>query len=458
MPTPLLAFYGDDFTGSTDAMEVLANNGLDTLLFLRLPAADEIEAARERHDAIGIAGTSRARSVAWMDRELPACFAALKATGAALCHYKVCSTFDSSPTVGNIGRAIEIGRRSLGSSTPVPLVVGAPAMRRYTVFGQLFAGVGGVTYRIDRHPTMSVHPVTPMDEADLRVHLGRQAPLRVGLLDAVALAQPDAAQRLDAAMAGNDVILFDVLDDATQARTGELVWSMAKAGGEPLFCVGSSGVEYALAAHWRKLWPERVRPVDRDADAVDRIVVVSGSCSPVTAAQIRHALRNGFADLRADPVALISEDRHEAESARLLAGAHAALAQGLSPLIYTAAGPGDPEVARLNAALRSQGRDPREALALMGRRQGTLLRRLLHDTGLGRAVVCGGDTSGEVVQVLGLTALRMKARLAPGAPLCEAYTDTQAAPMLEIALKGGQIGGEDYFCAARDGRGDGNPA
>ena len=451
MPTPLLAFYGDDFTGSTDAMEVLANNGLDTLLFLRLPQAEEIEAARKRHDAIGIAGISRAKSVAWMDRELPAYYAALAATRAAVCHYKVCSTFDSSPTVGNIGRAIEIGRRSLGAATPVPLVVGAPAMRRYTAFGQLFAGVGGVTYRIDRHPTMSVHPVTPMDEADLRVHLGRQAPLRIGLVDVVALAQPDAARRMAAALSGNDVVMFDVMDDASQARTGELVWSLAQQGGEPLFCVGSSGVEYALAAHWRKLWPERVHSVDRSADAVDRIAVVSGSCSPVTAGQIRHALKNGFADLRADPVALISDDRHEAEAARLLAGAHAALAQGLSPLIYTAAGPDDPEVERLNAAIREQGRDPRETLALMGRRKGLLLQRLLQESSIQRAVVSGGDTSGEVVQVLGLTALRMKARLAPGAPLCDAYTDTRAAPALEIALKGGQIGEADYFSVARAG-------
>lgn len=453
MRTPLIAFYGDDFTGSTDAMEVLANNGLDTLLFLQLPSQADIQAARQRHDAIGFAGVSRAKGVDWMERELPPYYAALKATGAAVCHYKVCSTFDSSPAIGNIGRAIEIGRRELGTKVPVPLVVGAPAMRRYTAFGQLFAGVGGATYRIDRHPTMSVHPVTPMDEADLRVHLARQAPLRIGLVDVVALAQPDAAQRMQAELRDNDVVMFDVMDAATQARTGELVWSLAAREDAPLFCVGSSGLEYALAAHWRTLWPERVRLVDRSAQAVDRIAVVSGSCSPVTAGQIRHALRNGFADLRADPVALVSDDRHEAEAARLLAGAHAALADGLSPLIYTAAGPDDPEVARLNEFLRQQGRDARDALALMGRRKGLLLQRLLQESGLSRAVVSGGDTSGEVVQVLGLAALRMKARLAPGAPLCEAYTDTQSAPALEIALKGGQIGNEDYFSAARAGHG-----
>jgi len=453
MRTPLLAFYGDDFTGSTDAMEVLANNGLDTLLFLNRPDEAGIRAAGRRHDAIGFAGISRAKGVDWMDRELPAVYGALEATGAAICHYKVCSTFDSSPEIGNIGRAIEIGRRVLGAATPVPLVVGAPAMRRYTAFGHLFAGAGAAVYRIDRHPTMSAHPVTPMGEADLRAHLARQAPLRIGLLDVAALSRPDVAQRLQTEMQDSDVVLFDVLDDASQVRTGELIWSLAGREQAPLFCVGSSGLEYALAAHWRSLWPERVRHEERGAQAVDRIAVVSGSCSPVTAGQIRHALRHGFADLRADPVALASDDRHEAESARLLAAAHAALAGGLSPLIYTAAGPDDPEVARFNAVLREQGRDRREALALMGRRKGLLLQRLLRESGLARVVTSGGDTSGEVVQALGLNALRMKARLAPGAPLCDAYTDTGSAPVIEIALKGGQIGSEDYFSAVRAGHG-----
>ena len=103
-------------------------------------------------------------------RTCPPAFAWLKALGAAVCHYKVCSTFDSSPAVGNIGRAIEIGRRVFGQAA-VPLLVGAPQLKRYTAFGNLFAAYRGETYRIDRHPVMSRHPVTPMDEADLLVHL-----------------------------------------------------------------------------------------------------------------------------------------------------------------------------------------------------------------------------------------------------------------------------------------------
>ena len=60
------------------------------------------------------------------------------------------------------------------SQAVVPLVVGAPQLKRYTFAGHLFAAYQGEVYRIDRHPVMSRHPVTPMAEADLRLHLAQQ--------------------------------------------------------------------------------------------------------------------------------------------------------------------------------------------------------------------------------------------------------------------------------------------
>ena len=452
-PRPLLAFYGDDFTGSTDAMEVLAANGLETLLFLRLPEPHELWAARERCAAIGIAGTSRAKDPAWMDRELPAVFDRLKETGARICHYKVCSTFDSSPTVGNIGRAIQIGRSRFGATMATPLVVGATALRRYTAFGHLFAAAGTDVWRIDRHPTMSQHPVTPMHEADLRMHLQRQAPLSVGLMDLVSLQRPDASARLDALLPQHDVVLFDVIDSASQAQVGRLIDAMAERDAAPLFCVGSSGIEYALVGHWAAQRPEQVHAAALNADPVDAIIVLSGSCSPTTARQIRHACDHGFADLRIDLTALLQDDRRDGELAHIEAAACAALHQKRSAVLYMACGPDDPAIAQLNDRIRSQGLPPRETLARLSQLLGTLLKHVIDRSGVTRVVIAGGDTSGEVVHALGLTALRMKARIAPGGPLCDAFNDLQAAPLLEIALKGGQIGGDDYFEQARAGRG-----
>ena len=108
----LLGYYGDDLTGSTDVMESMALGGVPTVLFMRVPDA-ELQARFAHCRAMGLAGTSRSETPDWMDEHLPPAFAWMKGLGAAICHYKVCSTFDSSPAVGNIGRAIEIGKTAV---------------------------------------------------------------------------------------------------------------------------------------------------------------------------------------------------------------------------------------------------------------------------------------------------------------------------------------------------------
>ena len=124
----LYTFYGDDFTGSTDVLEQLASNGVLTALFLAPPTPAQLAAFPDLK-AIGIAGDSRSRSPEWMSANLPPIFAALRQFGAPIVHYKVCSTFDSSPTHGSIGRAIELGIAAFDPAF-VPIVVGSPHLRR----------------------------------------------------------------------------------------------------------------------------------------------------------------------------------------------------------------------------------------------------------------------------------------------------------------------------------------
>jgi 3-oxoisoapionate kinase len=201
----LLSYYGDDLTGSTDVMEALASRGVPTVLFTQQPT----QAQRQRFSdvrAIGLAGSSRSETPAWMDEHLTPALAWLKTLGAAFCHYKVCSTFDSSPSIGSIGRAIDIGQK-LFAQASTPLVVGAPQLKRYTAFGNLFAAYQGRTYRIDRHPVMARHPVTPMTEADLCIHLGRQTEKTIGLVDMTMLGADDVAECVDAVVSRGAQIL-----------------------------------------------------------------------------------------------------------------------------------------------------------------------------------------------------------------------------------------------------------
>jgi uncharacterized protein YgbK (DUF1537 family) len=444
----LISFYGDDLTGSTDAMEALNLAGLRTALFLKPATDDQIQtlSAAGPLQAIGLAGTSRSETPQWMETHLPTAFAWLKHQGAAICHYKVCSTFDSAPQVGNIGCALEIGARVFAQKV-VPLVIGVPQLRRYTVFGQLFATVHGVTYRIDRHPVMSRHPVTPMDEADVRLHLGRQTTVPIGLLDWLQLQAPDADAAMDQALQtrvpGAHGLLLDVPDLPTQAIVGRQLWRSRRPGNS-LFTVGSSGVEYALVQAWRAcgLLPE-FPPAPTEVGAVAQMAVVSGSCSEVTAQQIQNAAEQGFVLVHASASRLASLSQGDAEQQRVLVLAMQALDTGSSVLVYTAMGLDAMEAPADDAQPHA-----------VGKRLGRLLRDLVVHAGLKRAVVAGGDTSSHALQELDVFALTVAMPLprTPGSPLCTAHSDRPAFNGLQLALKGGQIGALDYFAAIRDGR------
>ncbi|MER8663182.1 four-carbon acid sugar kinase family protein [Mesorhizobium sp. M1148] len=437
----LLSYYGDDLTGSTDVMEALELGGVPTVLFMRQPDAAML--AQFAHcRAVGLAGTSRSETPQWMDTHLSDAFAWLKTLNAAICHYKVCSTFDSSPTIGSIGRAIEIGR-SVFAQDSVPLLVGAPQLKRYTAFGHLFAAYREKYFRIDRHPVMSRHPTTPMDESDLLIHLSRQTELTSGLVDLATLQSVSRSEAFDRLLAeGTDIVLVDVDSLETQALAGKEIWRARKPGGS--FVVGSSGIEYALLAEWVSNGTVRAEPKFSPPGAADRIAVVSGSCSPTTERQIRHALTDGFDGIEVDPVELISAASGDA-IARATAAGRASLEAGRSVVLYTALGP---------AADRGDDIDRQEgARHKLGRGLGELLRALTIEQKLQRVVVAGGDTSSHALGQMGVDALtvRMPLPASPGSPLCVAHSRIEAIDGLEVALKGGQVGTDRYFSAIRDG-------
>ena len=248
----LIAFYGDDFTGSSAVMEVMTFAGLPAVMFVETPTPEQLERFRS-YRAIGIAGVARAQPPSWMDAHLPAAFRALAELGAPVTHYKICSTLDSSPTVGSIGRAIDIGAPIFGETPGAanwqPFVVAAPAIGRYQAFGNLFAASGDCVYRLDRHPVMQRHPVTPMDEADVRLHVGKQTSRAIGLIDFAAMKRGAGLKRFDAEVEqGRSLLALDIVDDETLQWVGELMWRQRD---RSLFAIGSQGVEYALVAHWR---------------------------------------------------------------------------------------------------------------------------------------------------------------------------------------------------------------
>jgi len=443
----LLSWYGDDFTGSSAVMEVLTTAGLPAVLFFAPPTPEQLAKFSDVR-AIGIAGVARSKSPAWMDENLPPIFEALVDFGAPLVHYKVCSTFDSSPVTGSIGRAIDIAA-PIAASDWIPLVVAAPDVRRYQAFGNLFASVGETGYRLDRHPTMSRHPATPMDEADVTRHLARQTDRPIGLVDLVAMKCGHDRTRLSHQRAeGCQIIALDVVDDETLQCCGRLIWENRTG---PRFIVGSQGAEYALVAHWRAEGLIAETPDVAGPGPVERMTVISGSCSPDTARQIDWAAEHGFSPLRVDVARAVDPDAWSLEIARSVTAALDVLGDGRDPILFTARGPDDPAVAAFNEAIAASGSDPHAINQRLGTGLGEMLDRLLRTTGMNRCVIAGGDTSGHGIQALDIHALTALACTTPGAPLCRAHSDRPTYADLEIALKGGQMGPPDYFGIMKQG-------
>jgi uncharacterized protein YgbK (DUF1537 family) len=430
----LLSYYGDDFTGSTDVMEALASSGVETVLFLRIPD-DALLKRFSDCRAIGLAGTSRSESPAWMEAQLRPAFAWLGDRHARVCHYKVCSTFDSSPSVGSIGRAIEIGR-SVFDQGIVPMVVGAAQLKRYTAFGHLFAAYQGAVYRIDRHPVMSRHPVTPMTEADLTLHLSRQTSLPIALADLTGLNDETVDAQAET-LSGAGILMLDVDSPVTQAAAGLQLARLAKSGAR--FMAGSSGLEYALLSAWREEGLVSGQAVFPPPGAVDRIAVVSGSVSPTTERQIRQAtLHDGFKGIPLDPVAILGEGG-EAILSEAIKVAREVLAAGQSVILHTALGPGADRGADIDRIAGSRHR--------LGRSLGRILLQLIESEGLRRVVIAGGDTSSHALSEMKIDALTTLLPLpqTPGSPLCTAHGLHAPTNGLQIALKGGQVGSDGYF-------------
>lgn len=419
VPALPYGWYGDDFTGATDTLATLAEGGQHALLFLGLPTERQLDEAGPL-DAIGIAGATRAMPPAQMTAELDAARRFFASRNVALLHYKCCSTFDSAPDVGSIGAAIRVLRRHAAPG-PVPIVGGQPNLGRYCLFGTLFAAAGdSAVHRIDRHPTMSVHPVTPMGEADLRRHLSEQGVGRIGLIDY-------RAHRgdLDSAWAASseaDAVLLDVSGPDDLIAIGRLLRRIGRTG--PSLAVGASSVAQAFVAS-APAKPAGASSGQAPARVEGPLLALVGSLSPVTRKQVEAA--TGYARIMIDPVRLSGDSGLRTRLVNEIVGR---LAQGDVMLVTDRpdGAPGNPAVAAAATA--------------------ALLRSVLDRARPSRLVVAGGDTSSRAIQALDIWALSYRAACVAGAPRCRAHSASPGLDGLDVILKGGQIGAPDFFNVA----------
>ena len=284
--------------------------------------------------------------------------------------------------------------------------------------GHLFVGD-----RLISETGMATHPLTPMTDPDIRRWLRLQTRGEVGLLPLDVVRDPAALAAALSAGDGPRIAIADAVDDSDLLALG------AALADAPLV-TGGSGIALGLPANFRARGL-----LARGADGLPRPhgpgVVFSGSCSTASVAQVSRYLERA-PGLAIDPAAVI-DGKISAERA---ADWVKAQGEATAPIVYSSAEP-----ASVAETQRRFGRE-RSAAAVEG--FFAELARRMADAGRRRIVVGGGETSGAVVEALGVKSLRVGAEIAPGVP---ALVATRGAD-IGLALKSGNFGGPDFYAEA----------
>ncbi|HLZ66308.1 MAG TPA: 3-oxo-tetronate kinase [Aliidongia sp.] len=419
----LLGAIADDFTGATDLANTLVRQGMRTVQLIDVPDGPPATLADDV-DAVVIALKSRTIPAAEAVAQSLAALTWLEAAGVRQVLFKYCSTFDSTAE-GNIGPVAEALMAALG----VDFTIYCPAFPENgrTIFkGYLFVGDGLLS-----ESGMRNHPLTPMRDANLMRVLGAQTTRPVGLVPlSTVLAGPTAIRaefgRLE--RAGIAHVVVDAVTDADLHRLGEAVAGLK-------LITGGSGLALGLPANFRRngLLPERGEGAAVPVDLGGTAAVLSGSCSVATLAQNAYmkARRPSF---QLDPLALAEGDGQIAAALDWAAGR-----LEVEPILISASAPPD-------AVRAAQDRLGRERAGALVEDALARIARGLVEQGVRRLVVAGGESSGAVVQTLGVTALRIGRQIDPGVPWTVASAG--GGPSLALALKSGNFGGEDFFLRA----------
>lgn len=410
----LLGCIADDFTGATDLANTLVKAGMNTVQTIGVPGGSlDLTGA----DAVVVA--LKSRTVPASDaiaRSLDA-LVWLKANGARQIVFKYCSTFDSTDD-GNIGPVADALLDKLGSDFTI-FCPAFPGAGRSIYKGYLFVGDGLLS-----ESGMQDHPLTPMTDSNLVRVLSRQTPHKVGLVaQSVVASGADAIKAAfdDLRIAGARHAIVDAVSEADLMTIGEACRGMD-------LITGGSGIAMGLPANFRA----DASLGDAKAPALPgisgRAAVIAGSCSRATRAQVALATAS-WPSFEVDAMRIASGDDVAAEALVWAATQDATI----PVLIYSSA---DPDVvSQIQDAL---GRERAGELVeeTMGR-----IAAGLRDGGVRRLIVAGGETSGAVVQALGVGALRIGPEIDPGVP----WTETLGGVPMALALKSGNFGGEDFF-------------
>ena len=416
-----LGCIADDYTGASDLANTLTRSGLRTVQTIGVPASD---LALPEVDAVVVSLKSRSIESSLAVSRSRDAEKWLRQRGARHVLFKICSTFDSTDA-GNIGPVMDALRADSGDA--VVLVTPAfPETGRTVYQGNLFVG----SVPLNESP-LKDHPLNPMHDSNLVRVLARQSRTKISLVALADIARgPDAVRARLADLSGKG--FGAVIADAVFERDLETIGKVAL---DHHVSVGASGLGLGLARALVAAGHVTSHAANAIADAPvgGPAACLAGSCSQATLQQIAKA-QQAMPVLHLDPDQVIAGKN---EARRALAWARERLAEG-PVLIASSSGP--EEVAAL------QARHGREAVGhAIEQAMADIAEGLVH-SGVRRLVVAGGETSGAVVDRLGIPGFLVGAEIAAGVPVLRAVGVTDGDMLL--ALKSGNFGGPEFFSDA----------
>ncbi len=413
-----LGVIADDFTGATDIAGFLAVNGVPTIQVNGVPAADFAADA----DAFVVSLKSRSCPRELAVRDSLAALAWLRDKGCTQIFFKYCSTFDSTPE-GNIGPVTDALLDALDENITI-ICPALPVNGRTLYKGYLF-----VFDELLSESGMKNHPLNPMTDAKISRVMeeqsrGRAENLYVDIIDQGAQAVRTAIEK-----ARSEGFRYVVADTLSEKHLDVL----ARACADLALVTGGSGLAASLARQTGRSGAAVAAAVSAGKPEKNPGVVLSGSCSTATNRQVQ-LYRQKAASLYLNADRCLDDSTYVQD---LYDWTLTHLEDSYAPLLYATT---DPRELNLIKAAHP-GRDVGMAIEKVF---GSLALRL-RDAGVRNFIIAGGETSGMVVQSLGLSAFHIGPQIDPGVPWVRAVGQS-----LFLALKSGNFGSDDFFAKAQE--------
>ncbi len=418
-----LGCIADDYTGASDLANTLTRAGLRTVQTIGVPA-DELKLPEV--DAVVVSLKSRSIEAGLAVSRSRAADKWLRSRGADHVLFKICSTFDSTDA-GNIGPVMDALRADCGEK--IVLVTPAfPETGRTVYQGNLFVGL----VPLNESP-LKDHPLNPMHDSNLVRVLARQSKTKVGLVNlATVVRGPEAMRAHLADLSGKGIgaAIVDAVFDLDLETIGAVAL-------DHRLSVGASGIGLGLA---RALVGSGRVPKDASSEMEETSVggpaaCLAGSCSQATLQQIANAEAT-MPVLHLDPDRIVTGSD---EVRRALAWAAQRITEG--PVLIASSSTPD-QVAAL------QSRHGRDAAGHAIEQAMADIAEALVVSGVRRLVIAGGETSGAVVDRLGIPGFLVGTEIAAGVPVLRAVGAKEGDMLL--ALKSGNFGGPQFFSEALD--------